>query len=196
MLNHIRPAVVSAVALTLLLGVAYPLAMTAVSQGIAPDAANGSLVRVGGQDGGRVVGSRLIGQVFTRPEYLQGRPSAAGDGYDPTQSGGSNLGPMDPRLADRVKKSVASLGGNPRAIPADAVTASASGLDPDISPEFARLQAPRIAAARHVGLDAVTAVINGKVEGRLAGLIGEPRVNVLAVNVALDQRFGNSRSNR
>ncbi len=189
MRNQVRPAVVSVLALTLLLGVAYPLAVTAVSQVIAPDAANGSLVRVGG----RVIGSRLIGQMFTRPEYLQGRPSAAGDGYDPTQSGGSNLGPMDPKLADRIRTSAARLGGDPRALPVDAVTTSASGLDPDISPAFARFQAPRIAAARHVGVDAVLAVINAGVEGRLAEVVGEPRVNVLAVNVALDQRFGTVR---
>ena len=185
MLNHIRPALTSLLALTLVLGVAYPLAMTGVAQAIAPDAANGSFVRVGG----RIVGSRLIGQTFTRDGYVHGRPSAAGDGYDPTQSGGSNLGPMEPKLADRIAKSAAALGAGRSAIPVDAVTTSASGLDPDISPAFARLQAPRVAAARHVDLGAVQAVIDQHTEGRFAGLIGEPRVNVLAVNVALDQRF-------
>lgn len=185
MLNHIRPALTSLLALTLVLGVAYPLAMTGVAQAIAPDAANGSLVRVGG----RIVGSRLIGQTFTREAYVHGRPSAAGDGYDPTQSGGSNLGPMEPKLADRIAKSAAALGVDRSAIPVDAVTTSASGLDPDISPAFARLQAPRVAAARHVDTGAVQAVIDQHTEGRFAGLIGEPRVNVLAVNVALDQRF-------
>jgi len=185
MLNHIRPALTSLLALTLVLGVAYPLAMTGVAQAIAPDAANGSFVRVGG----RIVGSRLIGQTFTRDGYVHGRPSAAGDGYDPTQSGGSNLGPMEPKLADRIAKSAAALGVDRSAIPVDAVTTSASGLDPDISPAFARLQAPRVAAARHVDTGAVQAVIDQHTEGRFAGLIGEPRVNVLAVNVALDQRF-------
>jgi len=185
MLNHIRPALTSLLALTLVLGVAYPLALTGVAQAIAPDAANGSFVRVGG----RIVGSRLIGQTFTRDGYVHGRPSAAGDGYDPTQSGGSNLGPMEPKLADRIAKSAAALGAGRSAIPVDAVTTSASGLDPDISPAFARLQAPRVAAARHVDLGAVQAVIDQHTEGRFAGLIGEPRVNVLAVNVALDQRF-------
>lgn len=185
MLNHIRPALTSLLALTLVLGVAYPLALTGVAQAIAPDAANGSFVRVGG----RIVGSRLIGQTFTREAYVHGRPSTAGDGYDPTQSGGSNLGPMDPKLADRIAKSAAALGVDRSAIPVDAVTTSASGLDPDISPAFARLQAPRVAAARHVDLGAVQAVIDQHTEGRFAGLIGEPRVNVLAVNVALDQRF-------
>ena len=186
MLNHIRPALTSLIAFTLLTGVAYPVAMTGAAQLIASHQANGSQVKVGG----RVVGSALIGQVFTRPGYLQGRPSAAGDGYDPTQSGGSNLGPLDPKLADRVAKSAAALGGRPGALPADAVTTSASGLDPDISPEFARLQAPRIAAARHVGLEAVQAVLDQQTAARFLGIVGEPRVNVLAANLALDQRFG------
>eukprot|EP01039_Chlorochromonas_danica_P015163 gene15163-17800_t len=137
----------------LVLGVGYPLALTGIAQAIAPGAANGSLVRIGG----RIVGSRLIGQTFTRDGYVHGRPSAAGDGYDPTQSGGSNLGPMDPKLADRIAKSAAALGVDRSAIPEDAVTTSASGLDPDISPTFARLQAPRVAAARHVDLGAVQA---------------------------------------
>jgi len=186
MLNQIRPALASLVALTLILGAAYPLAVTGVAQIIAPSAANGSLVT----DQGRVVGSHLIGQTFTRAEYLHGRPSAAGDGYDPTQSGGSNLGPLDPKLADRIEKSAAALGGDRKAIPADAVTTSASGLDPDISPEFADFQAARIAAARHARADDVKALIRAHTDDRFAGVIGEPRVNVLAVNIALDQRFG------
>jgi len=186
MLNQIRPAVVSLAALTLLLGLAYPLAVTGIAQVFSPGPANGSLVMAGG----RVVGSRLIGQIFTRPEYLHGRPSAAGDGYDPTQSGGSNLGPLDPKLADRIEKSAAALGGDRKAIPVDAVTTSASGLDPDISPEFAAMQAARIAAARHVRAEDVQDLIGRQTEGRFVGVIGEPRVNVLAVNIALDQRFG------
>jgi K+-transporting ATPase ATPase C chain len=186
MLNQIRPAVVSLAALTLLLGVAYPLAVTGIAQVISPGAANGSLMTAGG----RIVGSRLIGQTFTRAEYLHGRPSAAGDGYDPTQSGGSNLGPLDPKLADRIEKTAAALGGDRKAIPVDAVTTSASGLDPDISPEFAAMQAARIAAARHAPVEGVQALIGRHIEGRFAGVIGKPRVNVLAVNIALDQRFG------
>lgn len=189
MLNQIRPAVVSLAAFTLILGVAYPLAVTGVAQLIAPAAAHGGLVTAEG----RVVGSRLIGQGFTRPEYLHGRPSAAGDGYDPTQSGGSNLGPLDPRLSDRIEKAAATLGGQRKAIPVDAVTTSASGLDPDISPEFAAMQAARIAAARHANAGDVQALIREHTEDRFAGVIGEPRVNVLAVNLALDQRFGKVR---
>ena len=186
MLNQIRPAIVSIAAFTLIVGVAYPLAVTGVAQVISPNAANGSLVTAGGH----VVGSHLIGQTFTRAEYLHGRPSAAGDGYDPTQSGGSNLGPLDPKLADRIEKSAAALGADRKAIPVDAVTTSASGLDPDISPEFAAMQVARIAATRHARAEDVQALIQQHTEGRFAGVIGEPRVNVLAVNIALDQRFG------
>ena len=190
MLNQIRPAIVSIAAFTLIVGVAYPLAVTGVAQVISPNAANGSLVTAGGH----VVGSHLIGQTFTRAEYLHGRPSAAGDGYDPTQSGGSNLGPLDPKLADRIEKSAAALGADRKAIPVDAVTTSASGLDPDISPEFAAMQAARIAATRHARAEDVQTLIGQHTEGRFAGVIGEPRVNVLAVNIALDQRFGKMKS--
>ena len=190
MLNQIRPAIVSIAAFTLIVGVAYPLAVTGVAQVISPNAANGSLVTAGGH----VVGSHLIGQTFTRAEYLHGRPSAAGDGYDPTQSGGSNLGPLDPKLADRIEKSAAALGRDRKAIPVDAVTTSASGLDPDISPEFAAMQAARIAATRHARAEDVQTLIGQHTEGRFAGVIGEPRVNVLAVNIALDQRFGKMKS--
>ena len=141
MLTHIRPAVVTLGLMTLLTGVAYPLAVTGVALAL-PGPAQGSLVRDGA---GRVIGSALIGQGFARPEYLHGRPSAAGNGYDPTASGGSNYGPMDPKLADRVAKDATALATEARglALPADAVTASGSGLDPDVSPAFAALQAPR-----------------------------------------------------
>jgi K+-transporting ATPase ATPase C chain len=186
MLNQVRPALAALASLTLVTGLAYPLAMTGLAQTVASAPANGSLVRQNGQ----VVGSRLIGQTFTKDYYLQGRPSAAGDGYDPTQSGGSNLGPLDPKLSDRVAKSVAAIDAPAHRVPADAVTTSASGLDPDISPEFAALQAARIAKARQVETSAVQAVIDQSTEGRLLGVIGEPRVNVLAANLALDQRFG------
>ena len=183
MLKQIRPAFAALAVLTVLLGLAYPLALTGLAQAVASSPANGGLVRVNGH----VVGSRLIGQVFISDKYLHGRPSAAGDGYDPTQSGGSNLGPLDPRLSDRIAASVKAIGGDPRLIPADAVTTSGSGLDPDISPAFAKLQAPRIAGARHAPLSQVQALLERHITGRLLGVIGEPRINVLAVNVALDQ---------
>ncbi len=185
MLNTLRPAVVSLGALTLITGIAYPLAVTGIAGLVASGPASGSVEYVAGKP----VGSRLIGQTFTKPYYLQGRPSAAGDGYDPTQSGGSNLGPLDPKLADRVQKSVTALGAAPSAIPADAVTTSASGLDPEISPEFARLQVDRIAKARGLVPYIVRTAIDAHTQGRFLGVIGEPRVNVLAVNIDLDQRF-------
>jgi K+-transporting ATPase ATPase C chain len=138
-----------------------------------------------------VVGSALIGQAFAQPGYLHPRPSAAGTGYDASASSGSNMGPLNATLATRVKTDADALRAqNPgAAIPADAVTTSASGLDPDVSPAYARFQAPRIAQARGVPLAQVEAVVDAKVEGRLLGFIGQPRVNVLAVNRALDARF-------
>ena len=192
MLSHLRPAIVMMAAMTLVTGVAYPLAVTAVAQ-LAPHPANGSLLTGAG---GRVIGSALIGQAFTRAEYLHGRPSAAGAGYDPTASGGSNYGPMDPKLADRIKgdaaaiaKDAAAHGNASPVIPADAVAASGSGLDPDISPAFAALQAPRIAAARHAKLSDIQAVIGAHTQARTLAILGEPRVNVLLVNRALDQQL-------
>ncbi len=184
MLAQLRPALVMLLLLTLVTGILYPLAVTGLAQ-LLPDAAEGSLVRVGG----RVVGSRLIGQAFAQPAYLWGRPSAAGDkGYDPTASGGSNLGPMDPKLADRIKDAAGAIAkaAPGQAIPPDAVTTSGSGLDPDISPAYAALQAPRIAAARHVSLAAVRSLIDRQRQDRTLGVLGEPRVNVLRVNLALD----------
>lgn len=187
MLTHIRPAVVTLGLMTLLTGVAYPLAVTGIALAM-PGPAEGSLVRDGS---GRVVGSALIGQAFARPENLHGRPSAAGNGYDPTASGGSNYGPLDSKLADRVAKDAAALArGAPGAsLPADAVTASGSGLDPDVSPAFAALQAPRIASARHAPVAAVQAVIDRETRGRDLLILGEPRVPVLAVNRALDAQL-------
>ena len=184
MLTHIRPAVVTLGLMTLLTGVAYPLAVTGIALAL-PGPAQGSLVRDGA---GHIVGSALIGQAFAKAEYLHGRPSAAGNGYDPTASGGSNYGPLDPKLADRVGKDAKALAAEApgSALPADAVTASASGLDPEVSPAFAALQAPRIAAARHATVAAVQAVIDGQTRGRTLLILGEPRVNVLAVNRALD----------
>jgi potassium-transporting ATPase KdpC subunit len=184
-LAHLRPAVVMIAGFTLVTGVAYPLAITGVAQ-LMPGPAHGSLLRDGA---GRVRGSALIGQGFSRPEYLHPRPSAAGNGYDPTSSGGSNYGPMDPKLADRVKGDAASIAKSApgAAIPADAVTASGSGLDPDISPAYAALQAPRIAAARRAPVDAVRRAIDGATRGPTLGVLGEPRVNVLLVNRELDR---------
>ena len=187
MLAQIRPAVVTLGLMTLLTGVAYPLVVTGIALAL-PGPAQGSLLRDGS---GRVIGSSLIGQAFTRAEYLHGRPSAAGNGYDPTASGGSNYGPLDPKLADRVGKDAAALAKEApgAAIPADAVTTSASGLDPEASPAFAALQAPRIAAARHASAAAVQAVIDGQTRGRTLLILGEPRVNVLTVNRALDAQL-------
>jgi K+-transporting ATPase ATPase C chain len=181
-----------ATAVTLVLtGLVYPLFMTGVAQALFSHQANGTLVQ---DEKGNVVGSALIGQVFTNPGYLQGRPSAAGNGYDPTASGGSNLGPTSKKLRDRVTADVDRLHKeNPDAplpIPGDLVTTSASGLDPELSPDAAYWQVPRIAKARQIAPDRIRAVIEERVQGRDLGVFGEPRVNVLAVNLALDEQFG------
>jgi K+-transporting ATPase ATPase C chain len=188
MLSHLRPALVSMGLFTALLGVAYPLAVTGVAQAAFPSQAGGSLVR---DAKGAVVGSALIGQAFAKPEYFHGRPSAAGNGYDASASSGSNMGPLNDKLIEREKTDASALRAeNPGAvIPADAVTSSASGLDPDISPANARFQAPRIAKARGLAPAAVLAVVDAQVERPLLGFIGQPRVNVLALNRALDARF-------
>jgi K+-transporting ATPase ATPase C chain len=179
--------------LTLVLtGIAYPLVTTGVAKLIFPRQAEGSLVS---DDRGRVVGSELIGQGFTRPSYFQPRPSAAGEkGYDATASAGSNFGTTSKKLRDRVDAEVARLQReNPEApgpVPAELVTASASGLDPEISPEAARWQIARVAKARGVAPERVRGVVDGVAEGRELGLLGEPRVNVLLLNLALDRQFG------
>src|SRR5512143_3618737 len=175
-----------------LTGLAYPLAMTGVAQLLFPYRANGSLVT---DEHGTVVGSELIGQAFTRPEYLWPRPSAAGsDGYDATSSSGSNLGPTSQKLRDRITADIARLTEtNPDAsgpIPSDLVTASASGLDPHLSPAAALWQVPRVARARNVAPERVQQVVQAEIEGRDLGLLGESRVNVLSLNLALDRRFG------
>ena len=189
MLNHIRPAIVMIALFTGVLGVGYPLAVTGVAQAAFSDQANGSLVR---DKAGQVVGSALVGQTFVAPGYLHPRPSAAGDGYDAAASSGSNLGPLNPDLIARVKTDADALQSEAgaKAIPADAVTASASGLDPHISPAYAELQAARIAKARGVGEAQVREVIRQHVEGRTFGVLGQPRVNVLLTNRALDARLG------
>nr|WP_313521580.1 potassium-transporting ATPase subunit KdpC [Brevundimonas diminuta] len=189
MLNHIRPAIVMIALFTGVLGVGYPLAVTGVAQAAFSDQANGSLVR---DKAGQVVGSALVGQTFAAPGYLHPRPSAAGDGYDAAASSGSNLGPLNPDLIARVKTDADALQSEAgaKAIPVDAVTASASGLDPHISPAYAELQAARIAKARGVGEGQVREVIRQHVEGRTFGVLGQPRVNVLLTNQALDARLG------
>jgi K+-transporting ATPase ATPase C chain len=175
----------------ILTGLIYPLVVTGVAQVVFPARANGSLAH---DERGTVVGSELLGQTFAAPGYLQGRLSAAGNGYDATASSGSNLGPTSKKLRDRVAADVERLRKeNPDAplpIPNDLVTASASGLDPEISPDAALWQVPRIARARQVAPDRIEQVIRSRVEGRDLGVFGEPRVNVLAVNLALDQQFG------
>jgi K+-transporting ATPase ATPase C chain len=188
MLSHLRPAIVSSVLFMGLLGLAYPLAVTGVAQAAFPAQANGSLVK---NAKGTIIGSALIAQGFSKPEYLHPRPSAAGNGYDASASSGSNMGPLHDKLIEREKTDADALRAeNPGVtIPADAVTTSASGLDPDISPANARFQAPRIAKARGVSVDQVTSVIDANAKGQLLGFIGQPRVNVLAVNRALDARF-------
>ncbi|HEY5006461.1 MAG TPA: potassium-transporting ATPase subunit KdpC [Caulobacteraceae bacterium] len=188
MLSHLRAAVVMMVLFTLLLGLAYPLAMTGVAGLAFPGQAGGSLVH---DDKGQVIGSSLIAQSFAKPEYLHPRESAAGNGYDATSSGGTNLGPLDQKLIDRIKTDAVAIAKDdgPGIIPADAVTISGSGLDPDVSPDNARLQATRIAAHRGASLVDVLAVIDAQTRQPLLGFIGDPTVNVLAVNRALDARY-------
>ena len=188
MLSRLRAAVATLALLILLTGLAYPLTVTGLAQLALPGPANGSLLTGAG---GRVVGSALIAQGFARPQYLHPRGSSAGSGgYDATASAGSNLGPMDPRLAASVATTAAALRKeNPSAaIPADAVTDSGSGLDPDISSENAALQAPRVAAARGLPVSVVQAEIARATQPRVLGFIGQPHVDVLAVNRALDAR--------
>ena len=187
MRTHLRPALVLTLLLCGLTGFAYPGIVTGLAQLLFPWQAHGSLVRVDG----RVVGSALIGQAFTRPEYFHPRPSAAGQGYDATASGGTNRGPTDRRLADTliagaVREAIAEDGAVMGRIPSDRATASASGLDPDISPANAELQVARVARARSLPPDSVRALVRRHVTRRQFGLLGEPRVNVLLLNLALD----------
>ncbi|PDT73734.1 K(+)-transporting ATPase subunit C [Bradyrhizobium sp. C9] len=196
MLREIRPAILVLVLLTAITGLAYPLAMTAIAGVIFPKQAQGSLI----EKDGKVIGSALIGQEFKEDKYFHGRPSATtapdpNDSsktvpapYNAANSGGSNLGPTSKALSDRVKEDVEKLKAeNPSAnVPVDLVTTSASGLDPDISPDAALFQVPRVAKARSMSEDAVRELVTQNTQGRFAGVIGEPRVNVLALNLALD----------
>ncbi len=198
MLREIRPAIVLIVALTLITGLAYPLAMTGVAQVLFPHQSNGSLVLVDG----KVVGSSLIGQAFTEDRYFRGRPSATNKPdpndstktvdapYNAANSMGSNLGPTNKALIERVKGDVDKLKEeNPAAaVPIDLVTTTASGLDPHITPQAALFQVPRVAKARNMPEDRVRQLVEQHIEGRFLGLLGEPRVNVLALNLTLDRQ--------
>lgn len=207
MLKQLRPALMSVLAFTVLTGFIFPLVITLVAQVVFPKQANGSLIK----EGDKIIGSELIGQTFTKPEYFHSRPSAAGSGYDAAASSGTNLGPTSkkliaglpddpatkdtdesyagiPQLAEAYRKEN-GLAANAE-IPADAVTRSASGLDPHISPENAALQVARVAKARGVGEDAVRQLVAQHTEGRTLGILGEPRVNVVRLNHALDANRG------
>jgi K+-transporting ATPase ATPase C chain len=200
MLREIRPAILILVLLTLITGLAYPLAMTAIAGAIFPKQAQGSLI----ERDGKVIGSALIGQEFKEEKYFHGRPSAtsAPDPADATKtvpapynaanSGGSNLGPTSKALNDRIKEDVDRLKAENSSspVPIDLVTTSGSGLDPDISPEGALFQVPRVAKARNMPEDRVRQLVTANTAGRLAGLFGEPKVNVLALNLALDAAAG------
>jgi K+-transporting ATPase ATPase C chain len=190
MWQQILPGIRIKLFMTLVLGVLYPLAITGISQVMFPHQANGSLITAGG----KVVGSELIGQNFSKPEYFQPRPSAAGnDGYDATSSSGSNYGPTNQKLIDRVKASIDKFRkDNPDytgPLPADLVTASASGLDPHISPDSAAAQTARVAKARGIPAEQVSQLVARLTEGPDLGVLGEPRVNVLKVNMELDAKF-------
>jgi K+-transporting ATPase ATPase C chain len=184
---EIRASVVSTLLVALLFGVAYPLAVHGISGALFGDKASGSLIRIGGG----VVGSSLIGQSFSGAAWFHPRPSAAGKGYDAAASAGTNLGPLSKKLIDDVRRRAAAYReenglDDGASVPADAVTSSASGLDPHISVENARLQGPRVAAARGLTPEAVQEKIDANTEGRQLGLLGQPRVNVLLLNLALE----------
>jgi K+-transporting ATPase ATPase C chain len=185
MFAQIRPAIVATLFFTLLLGVAYPLAVTGIAQVAFPKQADGSLIR---DAKGQVIGSALIAQNFTKPQYLHPRPSAAGsDGYDASNTSGSNLGPLNPDLAKRIAKDTAGLQGEGAGpVPGDAVTTSGSGLDPDISPANAHRQAARVAAARGIPVAEVEKAIDASTTQPWLGIFGQPAVNVLKANLALD----------
>jgi len=185
MKKNITISILMTIVTTVLLGLIYPLAMTAIAQLLFHDKANGQLI----VRDGKVIGSRIIGQTFTGPGYFHSRPSAAGDGYDAANSGGTNFGPTNQKLIDRVKQDVAALQAeNPgQPVPVDMVTTSASGLDPDITPAAALFQVSRIARARHLSEDEVSALVRSHIQPRQLGFLGEPRANILELNLALDR---------
>ena len=191
MLKELKPAILITIVLTVLTGIINPLAVTGVAQALFRRQANGSLI----EKDGKMIGSEIIGQNFTKPEYFHPRPSQ--NAYDAANSGGSNLGPTNPALADRLKKDAAQFHkDNPDytgPIPADAITASASGLDPEISPANAGAQAARVAKARGASADAIQNLVAANTQGRDLGFLGEPRVNVLKLNMVLDQQYPKKR---
>jgi K+-transporting ATPase ATPase C chain len=188
-LRHLLTAVIYTVVSVIVFGIVYPMVMTGIALVVFPAQANGSMVYVDGKP----VASSIIGQLWTKPQYFQGRPSAAGKGYDPTSTGATNLGPSSKKLIDSTRDTIKAVKkANPDAtlpVPMDLVTSSASGIDPDISPEGAYYQAPRIAKARHLSVDAVNAIVAKYVHGRDLGFLGEPHVNVLQLNLALDGKI-------
>jgi K+-transporting ATPase ATPase C chain len=202
LIQNVRTAVLMTIVTTLLLGVAYPLVITGLARVLFRDQANGQLIERNGQ----VIGSRIIGQAFSSPGHFHGRPSAAGAGYDAANSAGSQLGPTNRKLVDAIAASVAAARkDNPdtpacpepcRGVPIDLVTASASGLDPHISPAAALFQVPRVARELGIGEEVVRQMVAAHTEGRQWGFLGEPRVNVLVLNLALDERVAKMRPAR
>ena len=194
-IRHVVTSVLYTIVTVIALGVIYPVAIWGAGTLLFRHQAAGSLIA---GPGGTVIGSELVGQIFTKPQYFHGRPSAAGKGYDPTATGGTNLGPTSKKLIDATKTAIAALRKeNPDAagpIPMDLIASSASGIDPDISPEGALYQAPRVAKARAVSLDTVRAIVAAHVTPRQFGILGEPRVNVLDLNRALDAQGSATRS--
>ncbi|HEY1881818.1 MAG TPA: potassium-transporting ATPase subunit KdpC [Candidatus Cybelea sp.] len=186
MIKELSTALRVTVISIVIFGLLYPLVMTLLAQLLFPRQANGSLISVNG----KAIGSAIIGQLWTKPQYFHGRPSAAGKGYDPTSTGGTNLGPTSKKLIDATKATIAALEkenpGAAGAPPIDLVTSSASGIDPDISPQAAYWEAPRVAKVRGISVSSVNSLIAQHVRGRIFGFLGEPRVNVLELNLALD----------